>query len=152
MAYNLGNHLGGGGNIQDGSATLTHHTLLLPFLCGVHTTYFSSKIDVISRSDHHNLLLIAVAMTKTSKADQSKKLKKVAKRLGVSYASISRSFNTEPTNNSSCNVSLHEGVLIEGDQRWEFAPTTHRLTDHRANCASRMELAPTTLPMSARGD
>ena len=46
-------------------------------------------------------------MTKTSKAKQSKILKNVAKRLGVSYASISRSFNTEPTNNSSHDGSLH---------------------------------------------
>ena len=51
-----------------------------------------------------------------SKADQSKRLKREAYQLGVSYASISRSFNTEPTNNSSCDGSLHEITVIPGVQ------------------------------------
>ena len=55
-------------------------------------------------------------MTKTSKAEQSKRLKKVAKRLGVSYASISRSFNTEHTNNSSRDGSLHNITVVPGAQ------------------------------------
>ena len=53
-------------------------------------------------------------MTKTSKTEQSKRLKKVAKQLGVSYASISRSFNTEPTNNSLRDGSLHGITVVPG--------------------------------------
>jgi hypothetical protein len=126
-------------------------------------------------------------MTETSKADQSKRLRREAKWRGVSYVSISRSFNTKPTNNSLHDGSLCEGVLIKGGSlvgactynslhdgslqelcerngacadsslcerergTREFVITTHCVTNHRANCASAMELAPTTLCERARG-
>ena len=127
-------------------------------------------------------------MTETSKANQSKRLRREAKWQGVSYVSISRSYNTKPTNNSLHNGSLCEGVLIKGGSlvgtctynslhdgslqelcerngacassslcerergAREIVITTHCMTNHRANCASTMEFAPTTLCERARGD